>query len=149
MADYFNSHNKKFWGDAGAGVLIYCKTTNRYLLNYRSKYVNEPNTYGVWGGKLDRGETNPKMSALREFKEETGNVYNKPIIMNLLCVYKTEGFIYHNYIGYIEEEFTPNVENCWESDGYIWTELNDFEKLNLHFGVEYILKTCKDKLLQL
>jgi len=145
MADYDNNSGKKFWGDIGAGILPFCTTTKRFLLNLRSSAVNEPNTYGIWGGKLDDGENNPEEAAIRELEEETK--YNGNIILKALCVYKTEGFEYYNYLGFVNREFIPDVSDCWESDDYKWVSLEEMENMNnLHFGVEYILDNCFSKL---
>lgn len=45
-----NAHGGKFWGNAGAGVILFAKDTGRVLLALRSPYVNEPNTWGTIGG---------------------------------------------------------------------------------------------------
>jgi 8-oxo-dGTP pyrophosphatase MutT (NUDIX family) len=140
MADYHNTEGKPFWGDIGAGILPFCSTTKRFLMQLRSRAVNEPGTYGIWGGKLDRGETDPKQAAIREFEEESK--FNGNIKIEPLCVYKTEGFEYHNFLGTVSREFTPDISDCWESDGWKWVTLEEMEKLDLHFGVEYILDEC-------
>lgn len=36
-----------FWGKQGAGCIFYAKDTNRYLIAHRSRYVLEPNTWGI------------------------------------------------------------------------------------------------------
>ena len=53
FADYQNSKGDKFWGNLGAGVLVYNKTTKKFLISMRSSEVNEPNTFGIIGGKVD------------------------------------------------------------------------------------------------
>jgi ADP-ribose pyrophosphatase YjhB (NUDIX family) len=88
--DYDNAAGKEFWGDVGAGVLPYCPLTKRFLINLRSQEVNEPGTWGVWGGKMDWGETEPVETAERELREETQ--FKGKIDLKLLCVFKTEGF---------------------------------------------------------
>lgn len=67
------SDTGQFWGDQGAGVLPLAKSTGRILLSLRSPYVNEPNTWGIVGGAIDKNE-NPKTAALRELQEELGNI---------------------------------------------------------------------------
>ena len=39
-----------FWGKQGAGSLVVAKDTGRILLAHRSRAVEQPNTWGVWGG---------------------------------------------------------------------------------------------------
>ena len=54
-----------FWGKQGAGCIILCRSTKRFLLPLRSSYVREPNTWGVWGGAIDSDE-DPQIAAERE-----------------------------------------------------------------------------------
>jgi 8-oxo-dGTP pyrophosphatase MutT (NUDIX family) len=132
---YNNDMNKNFWGNIGAGVLPISKETKKILLSYRSKFVNEPNTWGVWGGKLDDNE-NIESTVKREFIEETN--YSKNIELISAYVFKTEGFEYHNFIGIVEEEFTPILN--WETEDYLWVSFD--ELLNIepkHFGLEKLL----------
>lgn len=146
MADYDNDSGANFWGNIGAGILPYCTTSKRFLINLRSQDVNEPGTYGIWGGKLDEDyEDDPKEAAMREFEEETK--YKGEIHIEELCVYKTKGFEYHNYLGKVSREFDPDISDCWESDGYEWVTLEEMEDLpNLHFGLRYILDECSIEL---
>ena len=39
----------EYWGKKGAGILPICKETKRLLVPFRSGYVLEPHTWGVWG----------------------------------------------------------------------------------------------------
>jgi len=56
QADFDNDNGEQFWGNFGAGVLPYCYETKRFLLNYRSSNVNEPHSWGIWGGKIENYE---------------------------------------------------------------------------------------------
>jgi hypothetical protein len=51
-AYYDNDSDEKFWGNLGAGILPISRT-GRILIAYRSLDVNEPHTWGIFGGKLD------------------------------------------------------------------------------------------------
>ena len=138
---YDNDSNQPFWGNIGAGILVYCSSTQRFLIDHRSEFVNEPNTYGVFGGKLDEGvEENIKETAQREFVEETG--FKGSIKLIPAYIYKTSGFQYHNFIGIIDKEFTPR--NSWESQGHLWLDWNDLQNLNnKHFGLTSLLKNSQ------
>lgn len=128
-----------FWGNAGAGCIFIAKSTGRILLNHRSKYVEQPNTWGVWGGAIDRGE-DPKEAVRREASEEAGfNIGNNAIIP--LYVFKSGTFQYSNFAVMVDDEFEPNPgeEDAWETQGWKWCDLNDFPS-PLHFGVEALLK---------
>lgn len=133
-----NDSGEKFWGNVGAGILPIAKDTGRILLPYRSKYVNEPHTWGVWGGKIESGE-NPKSAALREFKEETK--YNGNIKLIDAYIFKAKGFSYYNFLGIIEHEFVPNLD--WETETFKWVELSEINDLDLHFGLAGLLKNSK------
>mgnify|MGYP000450397913 CR=1 FL=1 len=140
--------NDKFWGTIGAGILPIAKDTGRILVPLRSDYVNEPNTYGVWGGMLDDMETNDPIKAAKiEFKEESG--YTNSIEVIPAFVFKkvddngNDIFRYHNYIGIIECEFTPVLD--WESKGYEWLTFNELMDLEpKHFGLKSLIENSKE-----
>jgi len=137
---YANDSGKKFWGNIGAGVLAIARSTGRILMSYRSKYVNEPHTWGVVGGKLDDDKSPPKKAAFREFKEETG--YSGKLQLIPAYVFKTDGFIYHNFIGVIDDEFNPKTD--WETERFEWMSFEEVIKLNpKHFGLQTLLKDRK------
>jgi 8-oxo-dGTP pyrophosphatase MutT (NUDIX family) len=128
-----SGNDSRFYGNSGAGVLVYCTSTNRFLLGLRSKLVNEPNTWGTFGGKIE-DDSDPKMAALRELKEETG--YNGNIDLQLFDVFQSGNFKFYNFLGKVEEEFTPTLD--WENESAEWFSLNDFPP-NLHFGTKRLL----------
>lgn len=133
--------NGQWWGQAGAGILPVCKSTKRVLLNLRSPHVNEPSTYGTWGGAIDSNE-DAKKAALREFQEESD--YNGPIQLHKAYVFKTNGFTYTNFIGVVPKEFVPKLD--WESAGFVWVPLSEIPK-PLHPGLERLLKDSSSKTL--
>ena len=53
----------------GAGCLIFCRETDRFLLIERSEYVPVPRTWSLPGGRVDYGET-PEEAAFEESPEE-------------------------------------------------------------------------------
>ena len=121
---YDNSKGGKFWGDKGAGILIICKTTKRLLVAMRSEEVNEPNTWGIFGGKMDNKET-PKEAAKRELIEETGYKGNFELIPAYVFESPNKDFTYYNFIGIVEKEFKPK-----------------------HFGLKKLLIESKDLILK-
>lgn len=126
-----------FWGRQGAGALVMAKTTGRLLLPYRSLYVLQPHTWGVWGGAIDQGE-NPKDAVMREMHEEVGY---KGADIQLIPLYIFEdqktGFKYHNFLAVVPDEFRPELN--WETDNYKWVEFGHWPA-PLHFGLETLIK---------
>jgi 8-oxo-dGTP pyrophosphatase MutT (NUDIX family) len=134
---YQNKSGETFWGNVGAGILPIAISTSRILVAHRSAYVNEPNTYGIWGGKVDNEHTiNLEQEAKREFKEETG--YSGSIRLMKAAVFKTKGFEYHNFLGIIPSEFEPSYN--WETQDSLWITLDElFDLEPKHFGLKYLL----------
>lgn len=128
----------EFWGNVAGGVLIYCSGTNRYLLLKRSDYVQEPNTWGIISGKLDDDE-NVEEAVKRETEEETGFELNNLIPA---FVFKSNNFVFHNFISITKEEFEPTLN--WENTDYGWFDFNEFPK-DLHFGLELLIKNSNLK----
>jgi len=133
---YNNDSGAKFWGNKGAGALIFSKSTNRFLVLHRSKYVNEPSCYGTIGGKIDENES-VENSVKREITEECG--YNGDLKLIPLYIFKAKGFEYHNFLGIVENEFKPEMD--WESDGYKWLTFEELLKIEpKHFGLVKLLE---------
>lgn len=126
-----------FFGRRGAGALIYCRATNRYLLAHRSKHVLEPNTWGIWGGALHEGE-DPREGVIREMHEELGiRLRHRP---RLMYVFKKDAFEYYNFLISVNKEFEPRLN--WETKGYGWFTKEDFPR-NLHYGVKALIKNVE------
>ena len=145
-ADYYNSMGGKFWGNMGAGVLVVAKTTGRFLVAMRSPDVNEPNTYGVIGGKVDDENTVEMSSeALRELEEETG--YSGKIEMKLISVYSVPTFQYNTFLGIVPDEYepVPHPAHEWENSFFKWVTYDELKKLKpMHFGLKYTLEKGKN-----
>lgn len=140
-AQYDNKFNSTFWGNMAAGCLPFAITTKRFLLCFRSKYVNEPHTYGLWGGKVDNDD-NIISTIKKELYEESG--FNSNINLIPIFVYENaeKTFKYHNFIGIIKNEFTPILN--WESDDYKWVTYNELLDItHKHPGLDLLLKDKK------
>ena len=143
--DFDNQSGEEFWGDAGAGVLPICKSTGRILLGLRSGLVNEPYTWAGFGGMIDDDEelANPELAARREFEEEAHYMGKVDMIECEQFTSDGGGFKYYNFIGVIEEEFTPVLSD--ESDDYQWVTLAELhDQDNKHFGLVDVMKKNMD-----
>jgi 8-oxo-dGTP pyrophosphatase MutT (NUDIX family) len=128
-----------FWGARGSGCVFLAKDTKRFLLAHRSRSVEQPDTWGTWGGAIDSHE-NPETAALREAEEESG--YSGQIKMLPLYVFNAlRGgkvvFQYHNFLAIIPVEFTPRLN--WETQGFQWCEFGHWPQ-PLHFGTVAMFK---------
>ena len=123
-----------FWGNKGAGTMIMAQTTRRFLVPERSQYVQEPLTWGTWGGAID-GNESPEQAVDREIQEETGYTGPKKIIP--LYVFKKASFRYYNFLTIVKDEFTPHLD--WETKSFRWVKFGDWPK-PLHFGLVGILE---------
>lgn len=141
--EFSNKSGEDFWGDVGAGILPVCTSTGRALVAYRSEYVNEPNTYGIWGGKLDDGETDPVEAAKRELVEESG--YNGKFEIVPAYVFNSPGggFTYHNFIGVVDHEFKPTFD--WETQSAKWVTYAELIRIKpKHFGLQLLIDNSSD-----
>lgn len=137
-ADFDNDAGEKFWGNVAGGCLPICSSTKRILLNYRSKYVNEPHTYNLFGGKLDDNE-DIEYAVKRELYEETG--YRGILELIPVFVFRNENktFEYHNFIAKIDTEFKPKLN--WESEGFKWVTFDELMTIeHKHPGLELLLE---------
>jgi len=128
-----------FWGKRGAGVLIFCKKTQRFLLGLRSPYVDQPNTWGLFGGAIDGKET-ANQAAIRELHEEIG--YTGEVSLYTLDIYRKGAFTFHNFIGIVPDEFKPRLDK--ETSSVRWFSLKDFPE-KLHFGMERLVPILQRK----
>lgn len=128
-----------FWGNQGAGCIFMAQTSKRFLLAHRSGAVEQPHTWGIWGGAIDAGE-DPAQAALREAEEESG--YTGKIKMIPMYVFNAikQGkvvFKYFNFLAIVPDEFKPHLN--WETQSFKWCDFGQWPS-PLHFGVQAILK---------
>lgn len=123
-----------FWGTRAAGAIIVARDTGRILLPLRSGSVQEPGTWGTWGGAIDGAET-PEAAVLREVQEETS--YRGDVELVPLYVFRRDSFAYHNYMAVVAHEFVPELN--WETSDFTWVTLDDMPE-PLHFGLAALLR---------
>jgi len=126
--------NIEFYGNKGAGALIIAADTGKLLLLLRSNTVNEPGTWNLAGGKINKDE-NSKETVEREIFEETG--YDGDYEISPLHTFKNKEFRYYNNLLIVPSEFTPKLNN--EHTKYKWIEYGEWPN-PLHFGIKSLIK---------
>lgn len=144
--DFMNKSGEDFWGDMGAGVMPIAKSTGRILVGLRSKYVNEPGTWGCFGGMVDDKdeERDPQMAAMREFEEEAGQEADVLEVVPA-AVFRSQGggFEYHNFVCVVKDEFEADLD--FETEAAKWVTLDELVRLeDKHFGLEYLMDNSMD-----
>lgn len=142
---FFNNEppSRHYHGEKAAGCIFVAKDTGRILLAHRAddeSLVEEPGTWGTWGGKVDGDET-PRQAVEREVEEETGHSGITKI--SLLYVYKDGSFEYHNFLVIVPFEFTPQLN--WENDSSAWVEYGQWPE-PMHFGLEALIRHAGPKI---
>lgn len=122
----------------GAGILPIAKS-GKMLVGLRSKEVSYPHTWAPFGGKAETKDM--KKEALREFREETG--YKGDLELFPAHVYEDESHKFHNFIGLVDEEFTPRLDH--ETDKAKWVTYKELKQLSpKHYGLVALLKNSDD-----
>ncbi len=136
---------KRFEGIAGAGVIFLARDTGRCSFQLRNSDKRHKNTWGFWGGMIDRGET-PFECIQRELEEEIGFVPELQKL-NPIDVYQSrnKNFMYYSFVAVVPSEFIPTLNE--ESSGYAWVDIGRWPK-PLHDGARVTLGRNKgtDKL---
>ena len=123
-----------FWGKQAAGCLFLAADTKRICIAHRSQQVEQPGTWGTWGGAIDAGE-DPALAVKREVREEAG--YDGPSKLVPLMVFShPSGFKYYNFLAIVAEEFVPTLD--WETQGSDWFEFGQWPQ-PLHPGLSGLL----------
>jgi len=115
----------------GAGALVYCRNTKRYLFLLRNGDRHD-GSWGLVGGKVEDNET-PVEGLYREIEEEISlSLRSQKIIPIEKFTSESKKFVYHTYVITVESEFIPVLNH--EHRGYAWVSLND-HPTPLHPGV--------------
>ena len=100
-----------------------------------------PGMWSFFGGRFEKEDIDPKVTAKREFKEESGldslkyKISTKPVYVNQIG-----NLLFYNYLGLFEELFIPDLEKEGEAMDFSWFSLSDLPK-NMHPGaIEFFEK---------
>lgn len=131
------------WGAYGAaGLLIRHKGEDgqhRYLLQKRSPYVNEPDTWSIPGGAIGKHES-PEAGAWREAREEMGSIPRHVTHHHTVTSTDCGDWKYHTVVADAKEHFMPGGrgETQHETAGVGWHTAGEIEDLrdsgDLHPG---------------
>jgi mutator protein MutT len=119
-----------------AGVVFLAKDTGRCLLQLRNSDKRFKNTWGFWGGLIEKGETVYECIQ-RELTEEIGFV-PELAKLNPIDVYQSrdQKFYYYSFVYVVEKEFSPVLNG--ESAGYAWVNIGVWPQ-PLHNGARLTL----------
>jgi 8-oxo-dGTP pyrophosphatase MutT (NUDIX family) len=107
------------------GGLIISKNTQRGLFLLRSGH-SYPNTWGLVGGKVDRGESIPE-ALCREIKEEIGFLPKFLKIFPVeLFTSQDQNFEFSTFVCVVKNEFLPILNN--EHHGFTWCSIDHAPK---------------------
>jgi 8-oxo-dGTP pyrophosphatase MutT (NUDIX family) len=121
----------------GAGVIAIDTRTGDILLGRRGFNGNSPNTWAPFGGTFELKDGNPKETAKREFKEESGYDGSFQISSGPIYVNKNNNLTFFNYIGLFDGKFPVKIDYS-ESLGYGWFPLNSLPE-NLLKGFQELI----------
>ena len=122
------------WGAHGAaGLLIRHRGEDgqqRYLLQKRSPYSDEPDTWSVPGGAIGEHES-PEDGAWREAREEMGSIPRHVTHHHTVTSTDCGDWQYHTVVADAGEHFMPrgNGETEYETAGVGWHTADEIEEL--------------------
>ncbi|MEK6829577.1 MAG: NUDIX hydrolase [Nanoarchaeota archaeon] len=117
-----------------AGIIPVHPQSGRVLMIRRGMDQPMPNMWSFFGGKFEEEDGDPKETAKREFKEESGTdnikyfISSKPIYVN-----DDNHWRFYNYIAIFTEQFVPDLEKENEAQDYGWFSLDELPH-NMHPG---------------
>lgn len=131
MKSYYVSRSEP---KRGAGCMIMCSKTGRFLMCKRSAKGPYPNTWATWGGNAEPGET-AEQTARREAFEETGHKIVGDVIH--LNHFDLTSFTFDTFIATVDNEFKPLLNG--EAEDACWMTLEEIPD-DMHEGLRSMLE---------
>jgi len=131
----------------GGGIIAIDIQTGDVLLGRRSYNSSFPNTWSFFGGTFEVSDGNPKITAKREFIEETGSEDNFKISSEPFYVNRDNHLDFYTYIGLFDGKF-PVKLIPEESLGYCWCPIYNIPE-NLLPGVREMLDEKFNELVEI
>ena len=155
FTDYEKAQEGGFWGSKASGILPIAKDTGKILIGLRSQDVNEPLTWGNFGGAIgladdgsEEDELSPSDNARKEMMEEIAYTGSMKVVDSY--VFEKDDFIYYNFLGIISNQHDISKDNTqlnWEVDELKWVELDELvNHPDLHFGIQGLLDNSYDQI---
>jgi 8-oxo-dGTP pyrophosphatase MutT (NUDIX family) len=111
-----------------AGLIAVCPETGRFLLLKRREDIEYPGYWNLPGGSFDEKDKYPKITAIREFREETGYNGIVKISKSPLYIDRSNCLDFYTYVGILPWEFIPYLKGeCARGDeslDYGWFPVN-------------------------
>ena len=124
-----------------AGAFLF--VDDHFLLLKRNKDKPDPSTWGLPGGKIDKGETS-QMGIIREVEEEVGLSLTSHKLNQMCTLYVTKGEIefmfdvYHSTLNSKPKVMLSEDEHC----DFLWCTYEQSLKLDLIAGGKETMKIC-------
>lgn len=106
------------------GILIISKKTDRFLLLHR---VEKPVVWSILTGTMDIDGETPIETIKREIEEEININHNSIQDIKKVGSIKNDKGTFHVFVGFVEDEFTPNLK-LDENDDFKWCDENNLPK---------------------
>lgn len=127
----------------GAGIIAIDKSTGHILMGRRNLNSKDGNTWAPFGGTFDTNDKIPKLTAIREFKEETGCNVDYMISKKPFYINDDNHLKFYNYLGLFDSKFTVKLNS--ETLEHEWFDINHLPE-NLHPGVKEMIENKNNDL---
>ena len=107
----------------GAGIIAIDLTNGKILLGRRGWGGEHENTWAPFGGTYDHVDEHPKVTAEREFREETKCSVPYKISKTPFDIRNNNHVEFYLYLGLFDSAFEVQINN--ENLGYGWFDLDE------------------------